>query len=142
MKTKYQKISRLKVFMCIVSVSLPSLRSQYNSVVLSPGAQSSRAMGCPGESLDGVVSARDVVLWYNGHPEYEGRAPLKEGRRVERMAVVGHGNVALDVARYAKPEVGPFFPRKAFSNIFFWIGFWSSLFYECILANIFCRSCR
>jgi ferredoxin--NADP+ reductase len=53
-------------------------------------------MGIPGEDLEGSHSATEFVAWYNGHPDYcDHRFDLS----VERVAVVGVGNVAVDVAR-------------------------------------------
>ena len=53
-------------------------------------------MGCQGENLDNVLSARKFVGWYNGLPEDKN---LNIDLDVENVVVVGHGNVALDVAR-------------------------------------------
>lgn len=47
-------------------LSLQELRENYNVVVLSYGCQSDRKLGIPGEHLDGVLSAREFVAWYNG----------------------------------------------------------------------------
>jgi NADPH-dependent glutamate synthase beta subunit-like oxidoreductase len=47
-------------------VSVEELREMYDAVVLSYGCQSDRRMGIPGEELDGVLSAREFVAWYNG----------------------------------------------------------------------------
>lgn len=46
--------------------------------------------------MDNVVSARKFVGWYNGLPE---ESNLKFDLNVETAVIVGHGNVALDVAR-------------------------------------------
>jgi adrenodoxin-NADP+ reductase len=47
-------------------VSVQELREMYNVVVLSYGCQSDRSIGLPGAELDGVMSAREFVAWYNG----------------------------------------------------------------------------
>src|SRR5437879_1053676 len=53
-------------------------------------------MGIPGEDLRGSHAATEFVAWYNGHPDYRDRQfDLSQ----ERAAVVGVGNVAIDVAR-------------------------------------------
>jgi ferredoxin--NADP+ reductase len=53
-------------------------------------------MGIPGEDLPGSHPATEFVAWYNGHPDYRDcRFDLGQ----ERVAVVGVGNVAVDVAR-------------------------------------------
>ncbi len=77
-------------------LSLEELRSSHHAVIWAGGASSDRALGVPGEDLDGCVSAREFVAWYNGHPDQAGRVFDLSG---EQVVVVGNGNVALDVAR-------------------------------------------
>jgi len=67
----------------------------YDAVVFATGAPLARRLGVPGEDLPGNHAAADFVSWYNGHPD-GGRA---FDARAEAVAVVGAGNVSLDVAR-------------------------------------------
>ena len=53
-------------------------------------------MGIPGEDLQGSHPATEFVAWYNGHPDYR---DCQFDLSQERAAVVGVGNVAIDVAR-------------------------------------------
>jgi ferredoxin--NADP+ reductase len=53
-------------------------------------------MGIPGEDLAGSHAATEFVAWYNGHPDYR---DCRFDLSAERVAVVGVGNVAVDVAR-------------------------------------------
>ncbi|MFM1871393.1 MAG: hypothetical protein RL398_815, partial [Planctomycetota bacterium] len=54
-------------------------------------------LGLPGEDLSGVYAATDFVGWYNGHPDHrDHRFDLSQAKRA---AIVGNGNVAMDVAR-------------------------------------------
>jgi ferredoxin--NADP+ reductase len=77
-------------------VSIEDLRAHYHQIVYTTGAQTDRRMGIPGEDLRGSHPATDFVAWYNGHPDYrEQRFDLSQ----ERVAVVGVGNVAVDVVR-------------------------------------------
>ena len=77
-------------------VSVSDLRQHYHQIVYSTGAQTDRRMGIPGEDLPGSHPATEFVAWYNGHPDYgECQFDLSQ----ERVAVVGVGNVAVDVAR-------------------------------------------
>jgi ferredoxin/flavodoxin---NADP+ reductase len=78
------------------TVSVNALRSRYHAVVLATGASISRLMDVPGEQLPGSYQATDFVAWYNGHPDFRHHAFDLSG---ERAVIVGHGNVALDVAR-------------------------------------------
>ncbi|MDX6376205.1 MAG: ferredoxin/flavodoxin---NADP+ reductase [Gaiellaceae bacterium] len=77
-------------------LSAEELRSHYHAVVWSVGAQVDRRMGIPGEDLPGSLSATAFVAWYNGHPDY---ADVQVDLDVDRIVVVGNGNVAVDCAR-------------------------------------------
>ncbi|WP_066650370.1 MULTISPECIES: FAD-dependent oxidoreductase [Sphingomonas] len=77
-------------------LSIDELHGLYDAVVLATGAPRDRALGIPGEDLPGVIGSAAFVGWYNGHPDHEGLAPPLAGPDV---AVIGVGNVALDVAR-------------------------------------------
>ncbi|KAL3922263.1 MAG: hypothetical protein SGPRY_004621 [Prymnesium sp.] len=78
-------------------LSLDTLRKNYNAVLLSYGASADRRLGVPGEELAGVCGARSFVEWYNGHPA---ALPSQfDLSKVERVVIIGNGNVALDCAR-------------------------------------------
>lgn len=77
-------------------VTLDQLRCHYHQVAFTTGAQTDRHMGIPGEALAGSHPATEFVAWYNGHPEFRDR---EFDLSAERVAVVGVGNVAVDVAR-------------------------------------------
>ncbi|KAG2482330.1 hypothetical protein HYH03_018739 [Edaphochlamys debaryana] len=78
-------------------VSLGELRERHHAVVLSYGAESDRRLGIPGEDGPGVLSARELVWWYNGHPDMRD-LPI-DLTQVRSVAICGIGNVALDCAR-------------------------------------------
>lgn len=77
-------------------VTLDELRRHYHAVCFATGAQSDRRLGIPGEDLARSHPATDFVAWYNGHPDYRDHA---FDLTVSRAAVIGVGNVAIDVAR-------------------------------------------
>jgi ferredoxin/flavodoxin---NADP+ reductase len=77
-------------------VTIDELRDSYDAVVLATGADVSRSLGVPGEDLAGCHHAGDFVAWYNGHPDYRN---CHFDLDCEAATVIGHGNVALDVAR-------------------------------------------
>jgi len=77
-------------------VTLADLSQHYHQVLFATGAQTDRRMGIPGEDLRGSHAATEFVAWYNGHPDYRA---CSFDLSVERAAVVGVGNVAIDVAR-------------------------------------------
>jgi NADPH-dependent glutamate synthase beta chain and related oxidoreductases len=72
------------------------LLEHYDAVVYATGAQGERRLGIPGEELPGSHGAKDFVEWYSGHPDAAEREFALDAPTV---AVVGAGNVALDVAR-------------------------------------------
>lgn len=77
-------------------INLQDLQEHYHQLLFTTGAQSDRRMGIPGEDLQGSHAATEFVAWYNGHPDYRHcRFDLQQ----ERVAVIGVGNVAVDVAR-------------------------------------------
>ncbi|MFJ7068044.1 FAD-dependent oxidoreductase [Streptomyces sp. NPDC101115] len=86
-------------------ITAEELAAHHDAVVYAVGAAGDRRLGIPGEERTGSVSATAFVAWYNAHPEVAPDAiDLSD---VERVVVVGAGNVALDVARIlvADPEV-------------------------------------
>ncbi|MBO6563509.1 MAG: FAD-dependent oxidoreductase [Pseudomonadales bacterium] len=75
---------------------MDDLKKHYHQVMFSTGAPFDRNLGVPGEDLAGSFSATEFVAWYNGHPDFKDRQfDLSQ----ESVAVVGIGNVAMDVAR-------------------------------------------
>jgi ferredoxin--NADP+ reductase len=76
-------------------IKLDELREFYDAVIFSTGASADRALDIPGVDLDGSYGAADFVSWYDGHPDVPRTWPLE----ASSVAVLGVGNVALDVAR-------------------------------------------
>jgi ferredoxin--NADP+ reductase len=72
------------------------LIARYHAIIYAVGAQTDRPMGIPGEDLPGSHAATEFVGWYNGHPDYR---DLEFDLSQEAVAVIGNGNVAMDVAR-------------------------------------------
>lgn len=81
-------------------LTLAQLRRHYDAVIFSTGARADRRLDIPGIDLPGSYGAADFVSWYDGHPDVPRTWPLE----AESVAVLGAGNVALDIARMlAKP---------------------------------------
>jgi len=78
------------------AVSIDELKQLYDAVILATGAPHDRTLGIPGEQLGGVVGSAAFVGWDNGHPDFADLDPPFDG---DAAAVIGNGNVALDVAR-------------------------------------------
>ena len=76
-------------------ITLEDLKRHYHAVIFSTGAVRDADLNIPGADLEGSYGAADFVSWYDGHPDVPRSWPL-EAREV---AVIGNGNVALDVAR-------------------------------------------
>lgn len=77
-------------------VTLAELRAHYDAIVVACGASADRQLSVPGEELAGSISATEFVSWYSGHPDASVDGIVVSATSV---AVVGAGNVALDVAR-------------------------------------------
>src|SRR5712692_5535491 len=77
-------------------LTFDDLRELYHQIVFTTGAQTDQRMGIPGEDLQGSSPATAFVAWYNGHPDF---CDLQFDFSHECAAVVGVGNVAVDVAR-------------------------------------------
>ena len=77
-------------------ISVEDLRARYDQIVYAVGCEADRPMGIPGEALNGSFAATDLVGWYNGHPDHRHH---RFDLSCETVAIVGMGNVAMDVAR-------------------------------------------
>ena len=78
-------------------VSRRDLSEHYHGIIYATGAQTDRRLGIPGECLPNSYAATEFVGWYNGHPDYHHYE--FDLRGIRRVAVIGVGNVAMDVAR-------------------------------------------
>lgn len=76
-------------------ITLEDLRQHYNAVIFATGATKDAPLEIDGVDLDGSYGAADFVSWYDGHPDVARTWPLE----AKEIAVIGNGNVALDVAR-------------------------------------------
>ena len=79
-----------------IHITLEDLREYYHQVIFTTGAPVDRNLRVPGEDLIGSHSATEFVAWYNGHPDF---SDLTFDLSQESVAIVGMGNVAMDVAR-------------------------------------------
>src|SRR5262252_83766 len=105
----YEKIAALPGFRFYGNVEYgrhvlrSDLEGHFHAILYATGAQTDRRMGIPGEDLIGSHSATEFVAWYNGHPDFRDR---RFDLSCERAAIIGMGNVAVDVARILSLEEG------------------------------------
>ena len=75
--------------------------SCFQAILVATGAQGTKWLGLPGEDLQGVYHAKDLVYHYNRLPPFSTRQyPI--GRRV---ALIGAGNVMIDIAHWLIRDV-------------------------------------
>lgn len=75
------------------------LRAFYDAIIVSYGASRDRPLGIAGEDLPGSIAATDFVNWYTGHPDTDPEAFTAMLSQARSVAVIGVGNVAVDVTR-------------------------------------------
>ena len=68
----------------------------FDAVLVSAGAQGTKSLGLAGEELEGVYHAKEVVYAYNNLPPFS----QKNFRFGKRCAIIGAGNVMVDIARH------------------------------------------
>ena len=95
-------------------LTLDDLHQFYDAVVFATGAVADRDLDVPGIGLDGSYGAADFVSWYDGHPDVPRTWPLE----AEKVAVLGVGNVALDVARILAKTADELLPTEIPGNVY------------------------
>jgi len=95
-------------------VTLDDLKKHYNAVIFSTGSIRDADLSIPGIELDGSYGAADFVSWYDGHPDFPREWPLT----ASSVAVVGNGNVALDVARMLAKHADDLLPTEIPDNVY------------------------
>lgn len=93
---------------------LSDIRDLYDAVIFATGANDDAALGIPGEELAGSFGASRVVSWYDGHPDVAREWPLD----ATQIAVIGNGNVALDVARVLSKHADDLLSTEIPENVY------------------------
>ncbi|SET98299.1 NADPH-dependent glutamate synthase beta chain [[Clostridium] aminophilum] len=72
-------------------IKIEDIRKKYDAIYVAIGAQTDRKVGIDGEDASGVISAVELLrrIGDDEYPDFTGM----------RVAVIGGGNVAMDVAR-------------------------------------------
>jgi ferredoxin--NADP+ reductase len=94
-------------------ISLDELQGRYDAVILATGAIRDAVLDIPGIRLPGSFGAADFVAWYDGHPDVPTEWPLDAAE----VAVIGNGNVALDVARVLAKHAVDLRPTEIADNV-------------------------
>jgi len=94
-------------------LSLEDLKRHYHAVIFATGAVRDAELDIPGIELPGSYGAADFVSWYDGHPDVPREWPLT----AESVAVIGNGNVALDVARMLAKHPEDLMPTEIPANV-------------------------
>ena len=97
-----------------VDLTLDDLKQHYNAVVFATGAVRDADLDVPGIDLAGSYGAADFVSWYDGHPDVPRGWPLD----AREVAVIGNGNVALDVARVLAKHADDLLPTEIPGNVY------------------------
>ncbi len=95
-------------------ITLDDLKQHYNAVIFSTGAIRDAQLDIPGIDLVGSYGAADFVSWYDGHPDFAREWPLQ----AKEVAVIGNGNVALDVARILAKHADDLLPTEIPDNVY------------------------
>jgi ferredoxin--NADP+ reductase len=108
---------RIRVFGNVLygrDITLDDLKKHYNAVIFSTGAVRDADLDIPGIDLAGSYGAADFVSWYDGHPDVPRDWPLD----AKEVAVIGNGNVALDVARMLAKHADDLLPTEIPDNVY------------------------
>ncbi|GHD83407.1 ferredoxin--NADP+ reductase [Salinibacterium amurskyense] len=95
-------------------ITLDDLKKHYNAVIFSTGSVRDAPLPVPGIDLPGSHGAADFVSWYDGHPDY----PREWTLDAKETAVIGNGNVALDVARMLAKHADDLLPTEIPANVY------------------------
>lgn len=95
-------------------ITLDDLKRHYNAVIFATGAIRDTALDIPGIDAAGSFGAADFVSWFDGHPD----VPRDWTLDAESVAVLGNGNVALDVARILAKHADDLLPTEIPENVY------------------------
>ncbi|KQV06350.1 FAD-dependent oxidoreductase [Leifsonia sp. Root112D2] len=95
-------------------ITLDDLKKHYNAVIFATGAVRDAGLDIPGVELEGSYGAADFVSWFDGHPDVPRTWPLEAAS----VAVIGNGNVALDVSRMLAKHADDLLPTEIPANVY------------------------
>ncbi|AND17465.1 FAD-dependent oxidoreductase [Rathayibacter tritici] len=95
-------------------ITLEDLKRHYHAVIFATGAVRDAPLDVPGVGLEGSYGAADFVSWFDGHPDVPRTWPLE----ASSVAVIGNGNVALDVSRMLAKHAEDLLPTEVPPNVY------------------------
>ncbi|MDN4614036.1 FAD-dependent oxidoreductase [Leifsonia sp. F6_8S_P_1B] len=95
-------------------ITLDDLKRHYNAVIFATGAVHDSPLDIPGIDLEGSYGAADFVSWFDGHPDVPRTWPLE----AQSVAVIGNGNVALDISRMLAKHADDLLPTEIPDNVY------------------------
>ncbi len=95
-------------------ITLDDLKRHYHAVIFATGAIRDTDLDIPGIDAEGSYGAADFVSWFDGHPDVPRTWPLE----AESVAVIGNGNVALDIARMLAKHAEDLLPTEVPDNVY------------------------
>jgi ferredoxin--NADP+ reductase len=95
-------------------ITLDDLKRHYNAVIFATGAVHDASRELPGIDLEGSYGAADFVSGFDGHPDVPRTWPLD----AQSVAVIGNGNVALDVSRMLAKHAEDLLPTEVPQNVY------------------------
>ncbi|AZZ57077.1 FAD-dependent oxidoreductase [Rathayibacter iranicus] len=95
-------------------ITLEDLKRHYHAVIFATGAVRDAPLDVPGVGLEGSYGAAEFVSWFDGHPDVPRTWPLA----ASSVAVIGNGNVALDVSRMLVKHAVDLLPTEVPPNVY------------------------
>ncbi|MCX6502700.1 MAG: FAD-dependent oxidoreductase [Microbacterium sp.] len=95
-------------------ITLADLKKHYHAVIFATGAIRDADLAIPGIDAVGSFGAADFVSWFDGHPD----VPREWDLDAESVAVIGNGNVALDVSRILAKHAIDLLPTEIPDNVY------------------------
>ena len=95
-------------------LTLTDFRHFYDAIIFATGAIKDAPLNVPGVELEGSFGGADFVSWYDGHPDVPREWPLE----AKEVAVIGNGNVALDVARILSKHADDLLTTEIPANVY------------------------
>lgn len=95
-------------------LALDDLKRHYHAVIFATGAIRDASLEIKGIDAEGSHGAADFVSWFDGHPDVPREWPLE----AKQAAVIGNGNVALDISRMLIKHADDLLPTEIPANVY------------------------